>query len=204
MSRRNLDDIGPYTIVPKWVQQRCAADPRALQLYAWLGVYANNTTGIAWPKREKLAADLGVSVRSIARALEFLRQAGAVRTTLKHNANGAVGGLNFQLVRCEPEEDDLQATAGTKAGSPSGQICQAKRTTVSPPIKGRTRSIELEGARRARARVPLPRAGTKRPESWRYRAPGGAGNCPHDPQCSTFNACRDLILEEGRAARLSP
>ena len=200
MSRRKLDDIGTYTIVPKWVQQRCLPDPRALQLYAWLGNYANNTTGIAWPKREKLAADFGVSVRSIARALEFLRRVGAIHTHRTHNATGAVMGMEFQLVRCVPDDEDLQDTDGTKDDEPRGQTGQAKRTTASPPIKGRTRSIELKSARNVRARDPLPRARPRRPESWRYRG-GGAGNCPHEPRCGTFNACRDLILDEGRAAR---
>lgn len=203
MSRYRFDDIGAYTIVPKWVQQRCVTEARALQLYAWLGVYANTNTGVGWPKRETLAAALGVSVRSIARALEFLRRVGAVRTTLTHQANGAVGGLSFQLIRCEPDDEGLQATPGTKADAPSGQIVYAKRPTVSSPIKGRTRS-ELEGARKsARTGIPLARPRrTKRPESRRrYPVGGGGGNCPHEPQCHTFTDCRDRILAEGRAER---
>jgi helix-turn-helix protein len=147
VSRQRLDEIGQYTIVPKWVQRRLKKEPFALQVYAWLGTYANRDAE-AWPKRERLAGDLEVSVRSIGRALETLRALGCIETKLRHNpANGAVIGMMFTLRQVEPVDDllqditDLKDTAGLKdTRGPKGDRQRdksgaAKGTQMSPLVK---------------------------------------------------------------------
>jgi len=61
--------------IPNWLKDRREVSPFAKMLYAQLCFHANKNTGLAWPRRETLAAELGVSVRNIDRALvELLGQ----------------------------------------------------------------------------------------------------------------------------------
>lgn len=158
--------IGPFVIIPVWVLERCT-DPRALRLYAVLATYANSE-GRAWPSTRELASEMDVSARSIERAIDLLRKAGALRTEVRRNAHGSVVGLDFVVIQANPQAANsggqsqssllLQQTAksggqsATSQTDTSGGQSQAltDKSGGDPPTdlavisKGRTRSIELD------------------------------------------------------------
>lgn len=95
--------MGPFVLIPVWVLERCQ-DPRALRLYGFLAKYANRE-GRAWPTRQQLAADMGISVPTVTRLLTVLREIGVLKTTRRHrSSDGAVVGLDFLVMQVEPAE----------------------------------------------------------------------------------------------------
>ena len=87
--------IGPFIAIPVRVLERCRDAP-AIHLYAWLSKYANQDRK-AWPGQTRLAKDMGVSLRSMHRALETLKGAGVV-TTSQIREGGVVVGTEYVLV----------------------------------------------------------------------------------------------------------
>lgn len=85
-----------FAMVPVWVLQ-AAKDAQAVYLYAILSRYANKERR-AWPKHERLAADMGVTERSVRRALARLKAIGAVQTTPHRRDDGTIDGTEYLLV----------------------------------------------------------------------------------------------------------
>src|SRR3954462_14931420 len=90
-----------FTIWPNWLRDRLTSDPhlneptitRAIRLYLELrGRFTNYPTGPAMPRRQTLATELRVSLKTIDRVLDVLRRVGAIRTTLLHDRRGHVTG----------------------------------------------------------------------------------------------------------------
>jgi hypothetical protein len=104
--------IGPFGIVPLWVIQRCP-DARAIHLYAVLSAKYANRQRRAWPRTEQLAQVMGSSLRNVERAIRALRDAGALRTGRRRRRDGAVVGLDFELIQIEPTAQT--ATGGGKS-----------------------------------------------------------------------------------------
>lgn len=81
------DGLGKFFMVPHWLIVK-APTPNALAVYVAMGYHhANWKTGECWPSKETLAAKVGVSVRTLTRALNELRDLGALtwRSTGREN-----------------------------------------------------------------------------------------------------------------------
>lgn len=75
----NMPDKIPFAQVPHWITRSGKAlSPGAKALYAGIMSYAHNTTRYAFPGRQRLADDLGVSLRSVGAYLKELEDFGAM------------------------------------------------------------------------------------------------------------------------------
>lgn len=70
----------------------------AIATYTVLASYANNKTGLCWPKMETLAKTLGCSVRTVQRHLTALSEAGMVRFVDRRRVRGRFSSYTYQLV----------------------------------------------------------------------------------------------------------
>lgn len=131
--------VGPFGIVPLWFLKRVVADSGAVHLYAWLDARYGRRDGPAWPTRERLAADLGVSVKWVERKIEVLRKAEALLTERRRRDDGAVLGLEYTLVQVNPAEQKPQgdtdvALHGQQQGDTDDAIASVLSDThVAPP-----------------------------------------------------------------------
>jgi hypothetical protein len=99
--------LGPFAMVPVWVL-RDAKDAQAVYLYAILSRYANRERR-AWPKHDRLAAEMGVTDRSVRRALARLKAIHAVQTSPHRRADGTVDGTEYLLVAV-PDDQRTQVS----------------------------------------------------------------------------------------------
>lgn len=92
-------DVGRFALVPMWVAEALAENPTALRLFIVLaGNYADRDTGECFPKRDTLAADLGVSEPTVSKAARDLMAAEALTVERRGRASGA-GGRTSNLYR---------------------------------------------------------------------------------------------------------
>lgn len=76
-------DTGPFVIVPEWVLLHPELGPNAVRLYGLLGRYADKN-GSSHPGRQELIAKLGVSERTLDKAMKELVEVGAVKVTPRY------------------------------------------------------------------------------------------------------------------------
>jgi DNA-binding transcriptional ArsR family regulator len=100
--------IGPYAMVPIWVL-KATKEATAVHLYAVLSRYANRERR-AWPKHERLADDLGVSERSLRRALKVLRDVGAIVSRPRRRPDGVVDGTEYLLMALPDKRPPVAAS----------------------------------------------------------------------------------------------
>lgn len=134
--------IDSFVMLPEWVLDRCR-DSRAIHLYMLLRRRYNRRTRRAWPPREELMAGLGVSSRSLDRAIAVLRDCGAMTTELRHRpTDGAVIGVDYLLVQVDPHF----ATDGEKADPPIENLRESAPPAVHSATAGEKgdRSISPE------------------------------------------------------------
>ncbi len=78
-----------FTRIPKMRDLMEAGVPaEAIPTYCALSDYANNKTGLSWPKMETLAKPLGRSVRTIQRHLHFLKELGLIEFVERRRLRG--------------------------------------------------------------------------------------------------------------------
>lgn len=88
----------------EWVAKRCRGKPYAAQLYGWLVAHYGYRDRTFHPDRERLADEIGTGVRTVQRALDFLRSINAIRTTVRrHPQTGYVVGITIALVGIDYE-----------------------------------------------------------------------------------------------------
>lgn len=85
-STLEIKGFTPYAQIPRWILR--AGDNLshgAVRLYGVIMTYADNSTRAAFPSREKLAEDMGVSVATIKRSIKELEDFGAMTVTRRRN-----------------------------------------------------------------------------------------------------------------------
>ena len=107
----------------------------AIPTYCALSDYANNKTGLCWPKMETLAKTLGRSVRTIQRHLHLLRELGLIEFIERRRQSGRFSSYLYKVVHI------VRTTTGhgrrLVRGSPN--IRRTKRFVTppnSPPMEG--------------------------------------------------------------------
>jgi DNA-binding transcriptional ArsR family regulator len=70
----------------------------AIPTYCALTDYANNKTGLCWPKMETLANTLGRSVRTIQRHLHLLRELGLVEFVERRRLRGRYSSYLYRVL----------------------------------------------------------------------------------------------------------
>lgn len=69
---------------------------RARAVYLYLEQRANKD-GICWPSQKRIAKDLGMSVSTVKRALNDLKDAKMIETMVRYRENGSYSTLMYRL-----------------------------------------------------------------------------------------------------------
>lgn len=104
VSTLEIKGFTPYAQIPRWILR--AGDKLshgAVRLYGVIMTYADNSTRAAFPSREKLAEDMGISVATVKRAIKELEEYGAVEVTRRRNKKtGNFYANHYVLVFSDP------------------------------------------------------------------------------------------------------
>ena len=125
-----------FTRIPKVEALVLAGVPtEAIPTYCALSDYANNKSGLCWPKMETLANTLGRSVRTVQRHLHLLKELGLIEFVERRRNSGRFSSYLYKVVHI------VRTTTGHERravrGSPN--IRRTKRSVTppnSPPMEG--------------------------------------------------------------------
>lgn len=99
-STLEVEGFTPYAQIPQWVLRSGGKIPAgAVHLYGVIMTYADNTTRAAFPSRERLAADMGVSVSTVGRFIKALEDSGAITVQRRRNARTGNFYANHYVLR---------------------------------------------------------------------------------------------------------
>jgi DNA-binding transcriptional ArsR family regulator len=88
-----------FTRIPKVEALVLAGVPtEAIPTYCALSDYANNKTGLCWPKMETLAKTLGRSVRTVQRHLHILKELGLIEFVERRRQKGRFSSYLYKVV----------------------------------------------------------------------------------------------------------
>jgi predicted transcriptional regulator len=88
-----------FTRIPKMRDLVEAGVPaEAIPTYCALTDYANNKTGLCWPKMETLARILGRSVRTIQRHLHLLKELGLIEFVERRRNRGRYSSYTYRVL----------------------------------------------------------------------------------------------------------
>jgi DNA-binding transcriptional ArsR family regulator len=124
-----------FTRIPKVRDLIEAGVPaEAIPAYAALADYANNKTGLCWPKMETLAKTLGRSVRTVQRHLHLLRELGLIEFVERRRQRGRFSSYLYKVIHI------VRTTGhGRRAVRGDPNIRRTKRSVTppnSPPREG--------------------------------------------------------------------
>ncbi len=114
-----------FAQVPKWVIRHRTLSVGAKALYADIMTYADNDTLAAFPSREVLADDLGVSVSTVKRSIKELETANVI--TVERRRNRRTGNFyanHYVLAWSAPAEESPWVT-----DDPRREVASDPRTT---------------------------------------------------------------------------
>jgi DNA-binding transcriptional ArsR family regulator len=88
-----------FTRIPKMRDLMEAGVPaEAIPTYCALTDYANNKTGLCWPKMETLARTLGRSVRTVQRHLHLLKELGLIEFVERRRLRGRYSSYLYRVL----------------------------------------------------------------------------------------------------------
>jgi DNA-binding transcriptional ArsR family regulator len=88
-----------FTRIPKVSNLQYAGVPtEVIPTYCALTDYANNTTGLCWPKMETLAHTLNRSVRTVQRHLHLLRDRGLIEFVERRRTKGRYSSYLYKVL----------------------------------------------------------------------------------------------------------
>jgi predicted transcriptional regulator len=88
-----------FTRIPKMRDLILTGVPtEAIPTYCALTDYANNKTGLCWPKMETLAKTLGRSVRTVQRHLHLLKELGLIEFVERRRLRGRYSSYVYRVL----------------------------------------------------------------------------------------------------------
>ena len=88
-----------FTRIPKVQDLAYAGVPtEAIPTYCALTDYANNKSGLCWPKMETLAKTLGRSVRTVQRHLHLLKELGLIEFVERRRQSGRFSSYLYKVI----------------------------------------------------------------------------------------------------------
>jgi predicted transcriptional regulator len=88
-----------FTRIPKVEALVLAGVPtEAIPTYCALADYANNKSGLCWPKMETLAKTLGRSVRTVQRHLHLLKELGLIEFVERRRNSGRFSSYLYRVL----------------------------------------------------------------------------------------------------------
>lgn len=110
-----VEGFTPFAQIPIWVLRSGGKlSSVAVQLYGVIMTYADNTTHAAFPSKPTLAADMGVSVSTVGRAIKALEGSGALVVTRRRNKRTGNYYANHYVLRfTDPSQNPLSEPSVT-------------------------------------------------------------------------------------------
>ena len=117
-----------FTRIPKVEALVLAGVPtEAIPTYCALADYANNKSGLCWPKMETLAKTLGRSVRTVQRHLHLLKELGLIEFVERRRQSGRFSSYLYKVIH-------IVRTTGHGRRLVSGNpIYRRTKRSVTPP-----------------------------------------------------------------------
>ena len=119
-----------FTRIPKMRDLILTGVPtEAIPTYCALTDYANNKTGLCWPKMETLANTLGRSVRTVQRHLHLLKELGLIEFVERRRLRGRYSSYVYRVLH-------IMRTTTTGHGERVASILKKRtkpRLSTNPP-----------------------------------------------------------------------
>ena len=117
-----------FTRIPKVQDLTYAGVPtEAIPTYCALTDYANNKTGLCWPKMETLAKTLGRSVRTVQRHLHLLKELGLIEFVERRRQSGRFSSYLYKVIHI------ARTTGHGRRSVSGGPIYRRTKRSVTPP-----------------------------------------------------------------------
>ena len=118
-----------FTRIPKVEDLVLAGVPtEAIPTYCALSDYANNKSGLCWPKMETLANTLGRSVRTVQRHLHLLKELGLIEFVERRRNSGRFSSYLYKVIHI------VRTTTGHGSRAVRGDpIYRRTKRFVTPP-----------------------------------------------------------------------
>ena len=143
--------LGKFALVPEYIV--ASASPPAQKMWCVLWIYSGNGTHEAWPSHSRLAADMGISRRTVQRIIDELTELGAL--TIRPRT----GTSNLYTLQWSPAsypQDTSDATpCVTHDAPPASPMTHKER--LSEIDKRLSTSSDTSDARRTPGDAPLTR-----------------------------------------------
>jgi DNA-binding transcriptional ArsR family regulator len=117
----------------------------AIPTYCALTDYANNKTGLCWPKMETLAKTLDRSVRTVQRHLHLLKELGLIEFVERRRLRGRYSSYLYRVLH-------IMRTTGHGGRMASILKKQTKPSLSTKPPQTRERDRQQERKREAKRR----------------------------------------------------
>ncbi len=132
-----------FTRIPKTYElvQVAGVPSEVIPTFTAISDYANNKTGLCWPRMETLAKTLGRSVRTIQRHLHLLRELGVIEfVERKRDREGRFGAYVYRVLH-------IVSSASSRTTGHRSRVAHIKRTkqrknTPSDSPKRSERSVK--------------------------------------------------------------
>jgi DNA-binding transcriptional ArsR family regulator len=106
----------------------------AIPTYCALSDYANNKTGLAWPKMETLAKTLGRSIRTIQRHIHLLKEKGLIEFVERRRHKGRFSSYLYRVVHIISTSTSTSPTTGHgRRAVRRGSIYKGTKPPKNPP-----------------------------------------------------------------------
>jgi DNA-binding transcriptional MocR family regulator len=117
-----------FTRIPKTTKLIASGVPtEVIPTYCCLADYANNKTGLCWPKMESLAKTLNRSVRTVQRHLHLLRELGLIEFVERKRNQGRFSSYLYRVLHI------ARTTGHGRPTAKRGPIYRRTKRSVTPP-----------------------------------------------------------------------
>ena len=117
-----------FTRIPKVEALVLAGVPiEAIPTYCALSDYANNKSGLCWPKMETLAKTLGRSVRTVQRHLHLLKELGLIEFIERRRNRGRFSSYLYRVLHI------VRTTGHGRRVRKGEPIYKGTKRSVTPP-----------------------------------------------------------------------
>jgi len=134
-----------FTRIPKMRDLMEAGVPaEAIPTYCAITDYANNKTGLCWPKMETLANTLGRSVRTVQRHLHLLKELGLVEFVERRRLRGRYSSYVYRVLHI------MRTTTGH-----GGRVASILKGRTKPRLSAetpKTQDYDRQGERKRQAK----------------------------------------------------
>ncbi len=131
-----------FTRIPKVRDLIEAGVPaEAIPTYCALTDYANNKTGLCWPKMETLAKTLGRSVRTVQRHLHLLKELGLIEFVQRRRLRGRYSSYLYRVLHI------MRTTTGH-----GGRMAYILKIRTKPSLSTKPQQIQDQDRQEERKR----------------------------------------------------